>query len=450
MMPILQQIDPDVVYTQTMVVPWGACAAALLDRPHYWSVCEFGELDHEFTFLDPFAEVINQVTAGASFIRTPSDAVRTTLFNDLGTDRVRTVYPPIFMPSRVKPSPGDFRRVGAKRLAVFGTLCEGKGQLDAVQAIAELIALGRDVELLLAGHSNPAYQNKLEALIDRCGLQDRVRISGFLPEPYPTMLAADIILICSRNEAFGRVAVEGMKLSRPVVYSNSGGIPEYMKDGVTGLSYSPGDVNELVQRIEELIDQPERASQIGAEAKRYACDKFTSTVGEIFLILNELQRSRGRTNWRVAMPKRVVDSLASLAVQGVKDITDAQTQLKSEIAVKDRHILELQKEVEDRSAWGQKLDGEIAVKDRHILELQKEGEDRSAWAQKLDEEIAVKDRRVLELQKEVEDRSAWAQKLDEEIAVKDRRMLELQNSSSWRITAPLRSIRSLLKKFRLT
>ena len=66
------------------------------------------------------------------------------------------------------------------------------------------------------------------------------------------MLAADIILVCSRHEAFGRVVVDGMKLSRPVVYPRSGGIPEYMKDGVTGLSYSPGDVKELVGASKNL------------------------------------------------------------------------------------------------------------------------------------------------------------------------------------------------------
>ena len=129
------------------------------------------------------------------------------------------------------------------------------------------------------------------------------------------MLAADIILVCSRNEAFGRVVVEGMKLGRPVIYSRSGGIPEYMNDGVTGLSYAPGDSNELIQRIEELLDDPERAAGIGAEAKRHACAKFTRNDSD-FRILKDLKERRGRSDWRVAMPRDVVASLTSVAVQG--------------------------------------------------------------------------------------------------------------------------------------
>ena len=328
LMPTLHEIDPDVVYTQTITIPWGATAAALLDKPHFWSICEFGELDHGLKFLDEFADVIEQVKSGASFIRTPSEAVRTTLYSDLGPDRVRTVYRHQQMPSAMKPSTGDFHRAGATRLAIFGSLCEGKGQIDAVQAAAELTARGREVELLLAGHSSPEYRSKLEALIDTCGMRDRIRISDFLLDPYPTMLAADIILVCSRNEAFGRVVVDAMKLGRPVVYPSSGGIPEYMKDGVTGLSYSPGDVGELVQRIEDLIDDPERAAKLGAEAKRYACAKFTRNGTDV-RILRDLQKTEGRTDWRVAMPKRVVASLVSMVIQTEQDILDAQHQLSN-------------------------------------------------------------------------------------------------------------------------
>ena len=162
LMPTLRQIDPDIVYTQTITIPWGAATAALLDRPHVWSICEFGEIDHGLTFLDEFADVIEQVKAGASFIRTSSEAVRTTLFPDLRSDRVRTVYRHNQMPSAIEPSAGHFRREGATRLAVFGTLSEAKGQLDAVQAVATLVARGRDVELLLAGYALAEYRAKVE------------------------------------------------------------------------------------------------------------------------------------------------------------------------------------------------------------------------------------------------------------------------------------------------
>ena len=131
----------------------------------------------------------------------------------------------------------------------------------------------------------------------------------------------------------------------------------------------PGSLNELVQRIEELIDDPERAAQIGAEAKRYACAKFTRDDSD-FRILKDLQRLRGRTDWRVALPKCVVASLSSIAVQA--DAQAGALKLAGESDAKDRRIVELQKEVEDRSAWAQRLDEEMALKNGRIVELQKE------------------------------------------------------------------------------
>ena len=333
LVPLLQNIKPDIVYTQSMTIPWGACAAALLDKPHIWSIGEFGELDHGLTFADPFPDVLEQIKSGASFIRTTSEAVRLTLFPDLPFDRVRTIYrhsSPILVS---EPSTTAFRRTGATRLAVFGTLCEGKAQLDAVQATAQLVARGRDVELLLAGYSNRDYQKKVETAIAQHGLEDRINFCGFLSEPYPAMLAADIVLVCSRNEAFGRVVVEGMKLGRPVIYPESGGIPEYMVDGVTGLSYAPGNIEELTMRIEELIDNPSRAVEIGTQAKRYAHTRFERNAGDIVDIMKVLQATR--ESRRVAMPKRVVTSLASDAAQMERDLSNTRAELTASRAKLD-------------------------------------------------------------------------------------------------------------------
>jgi glycosyltransferase involved in cell wall biosynthesis len=430
-LPTLQDIDPDVVYTQTITIPWGACAAALLDKPHYWSICEFGELDHGLRFFNGLADALEQVKSGASFIRTPSDAVRATLFPDLGPDRVRTVYRPGPMPTAITPSNEHFQRPGATRLAVFGTISEGKGQIDAVSAAADLIARGRDVELLLAGYSNPEYRTKVEALIDARGVRDRVRISDFLPEPYSTMLAADIILVCSRNEAFGRVVVEAMQLGRPVVYSRSGGIPEYMKDGVVGLSYSSGDANELVQRIEELLDDPERAERIGAEAKRYACMKFTRNDND-FRILKGLKERRGCTDWRVAMPRDVVASLSAVILGAEQGLMNAQNQLNSmrqKYEATDAALREQLRSMQSKEAELQQIQRLLANRETELNETQRLLAGRET---ELNETQRLLARKATKLGK--------AQRL---LARRENQLTEIFRSTSWRLTTPLRKLASL-------
>ncbi|CAN5305540.1 hypothetical protein BH10PSE11_BH10PSE11_06030 [soil metagenome] len=365
--------NPDLIFTQTMTVPWGAATAALLGKHHIWSVCEFGELDHNLKFMDSLEDICSMIVKGSSLVLTNSDKVRTLLFPNVSDERVRTLYRhiPILPDYTAQPSK-PIHMNGRVRLAVIGTLAEGKGQEDAVRAVAELAAHGQDVELLLVGYKNPAYFSKLDALIRSLNLEDRVRMEEFSEDPYSIILASDILLVCSRNEAFGRVVVEGMLLGRPVVYSRSGGIPEYMKDGVTGLSYAPGDGHELARRIQEFIDDPKRTTQIIEEAKRYAETKFSRDAygGETFRIMQKL---RGTANAAVELPPRIAASMAAALQRNeselhrVKAHYDEQhvRQVSLLTEVNDR-VTSLEKEVEDRD---ERIDGQQSLLDSYASEF---------------------------------------------------------------------------------
>jgi FkbM family methyltransferase len=346
LLPILEKVDPDVVFTQTLFIPWGAFAADVLEKPHAWNVCEFGELDHDIWFSDPFADIRAAIAAGSSFIFTNSDAVRTSLFSGFDPKRIRTIYRHIPIPESVKPADDAYLRANAVRLGLFASVQEGKGQHEAVQAVAELVRRGRDVELLLAGHcwaSYSEYHARIDRLVDELALGDRVRMPGFLEDPYPAMAATNICLVCSRNEAFGRVAVEAMLLGRPVVYARSGGVAEYMEEGVTGLAYTPGDITELVERIEALIDNPARAAAIGTTAQRHAREKFTRNGygGEVFRILQDL---RGTTP-EIDTPRRVVKAMAEAISADAAQLTEIRAALKEARqaqAARDHTLAEMQ------------------------------------------------------------------------------------------------------------
>ena len=365
--------NPDLIFTQTMTIPWGTATAALLGKHHIWSVCEFGELDHNLKFLDSLEDICSMIVKGSSLVLTNSDKVRTVLFPDLSEERVKTLYRHISIPPEYTAQPSKpIDANGRVRLAVIGTLAEGKGQEDAVRAVAELVARGRDVELLLVGYKNPAYFSKLDVLIQSLKLEDHVRIEDFSADPYSIILGSDILLVCSRNEAFGRVVVEGMLLGRPVVYSRSGGIPEYMKDGVTGLSYAPGDGHELARRIQEFIDDPMRTTQIIEEAKRYAEAKFSRDAygGEVF---RTMQKLRGTSNAAIELPSRIAVSMAAALesseneLRYVKADYDAQhvRQISLLTEVNDR-VTALEMEVEDRD---ERINGQQSLLDSYASEF---------------------------------------------------------------------------------
>ena len=269
--PALERIRPDVVVTNSLVIPWGAVAAALLRRPHVWYVTEFGERDHGFHFFEPFDEVIDFVRRSSDLILTVSDAVREELFGDLPEQLCRTEYPYLKPPSAQQPAPRTyFLREGAFRLGNFHTLTEGKGQESAVLAVAELTCRGHEVELLLAGGSDEGYHRRIEELVERLSLGDRVHLEGFLEDPYPAMQQCNVVVLCSRQEAFGRLALEGALLGKPIVYSATGGYLESMRDRETGLSYSAGDEHELADCIEDLLRDRDLTEVLGRRARDHA------------------------------------------------------------------------------------------------------------------------------------------------------------------------------------
>ena len=238
-------------------------------------------------------------------------------------------YPQITVPSQDDAAPDAtlFNGASAIKLGVFAFISPSKGQEDAIRAVAE-IARRHDVELLLAGSiGDQAYRDWLARLAEDLGISERVHFPGNLAEPYAAMRACDIVLVCSRNEAFGRVAIEASLLRRPVVYAAAGGLLETMIDRETGLAYPPGDTGRLVACLEEIIADPElgRALSESGMAQRYdAVRRRPASRRDLFGSARsprrrrsagghappprrraEIARSDGRTRCRVSRARKI-------------------------------------------------------------------------------------------------------------------------------------------------
>ena len=87
---------------------------------------------------------------------------------------------------------------------------------------------------------------------------------------------ADVTLVCSRWEAFGRVIVEAMLAGKPVIATaNSGGTAELIEEGKTGLLYERGNHIELADKIQYLYKNPEVRSKLGQAGYASAVGRFT-------------------------------------------------------------------------------------------------------------------------------------------------------------------------------
>jgi glycosyltransferase involved in cell wall biosynthesis len=162
-------------------------------------------------------------------------------------------------------------------LVVVAQLTPWKGQDDAIRALAELRRRGRDVTLLLTGSvifsgggtnfDNVAYARGLHQLADELGVSDRVRFLGERADVPAVLDAADIALLPSWREAYGRIAVEAMAMGLPVVATDIGGPPELVREGVDGLLLRPREPVLWAQRIEPLVDDAELRARISRAAR---------------------------------------------------------------------------------------------------------------------------------------------------------------------------------------
>ncbi|GAA4020980.1 glycosyltransferase [Actimicrobium antarcticum] len=174
------------------------------------------------------------------------------------------------------------------RLVCVGRLCEQKGQLLLIDAVHQLVCKGIDVELVLAGDGE--MREPIEALIARFGMQDKVRITGWISGEVvrEEMLAARGMVLPSFAEGLPVVVMEAMALRRPVLSTYIAGIPELVIPGETGWLFAAGDVDALVLALEEFLATPiATLQQMGETAydrviERHSIDTEAAKLAKLF------------------------------------------------------------------------------------------------------------------------------------------------------------------------
>lgn len=147
----------------------------------------------------------------------------------------------------------------APRLVCAGRLCEQKGQLLLLRALHRLREQGHRVSLVLAGDGE--MRPEVEALIAELGLQDQVRITGWIggDTVRREILDARALVLPSFAEGLPVVLMEAMALGRPVISTYIAGIPELVHDGVNGWLIPAGDVEALADAMRKALEHDDQS-----------------------------------------------------------------------------------------------------------------------------------------------------------------------------------------------
>jgi glycosyltransferase involved in cell wall biosynthesis len=167
--------------------------------------------------------------------------------------------------------------VGDPYLLFAGRFVEKKGIDLLIEAMRRLEGEGRAVRAMLVGDGPIAGTLRRAAV----GLRS-VEFTGWLPndELRRRMRGALAVCVPSHETASGdaeglpNVVLEAMEAGAPVVATRHAGIGEAVEDRRTGLLVSSRDVAALTAALRRLVEQPETARTMGAEARRVAREKF--------------------------------------------------------------------------------------------------------------------------------------------------------------------------------
>ncbi|HET9135300.1 MAG TPA: glycosyltransferase family 4 protein, partial [Candidatus Kapabacteria bacterium] len=161
-------------------------------------------------------------------------------------------------------------------IGCIGRLDKHKDQLLLLEAFAES-GLHANCLLVLCGDETPdsfGYAQKLREYVAAHELKEVVRFMSFTDSVERLFSCFDMFVMPSRSETFGLVVVEAMAAGIPVIATNSGGVPEIIEDGQTGLLFDPRDKKKLIELLRKLFESKELRASLATEALNVVRERF--------------------------------------------------------------------------------------------------------------------------------------------------------------------------------
>jgi glycosyltransferase involved in cell wall biosynthesis len=163
-------------------------------------------------------------------------------------------------------------RQDARRVVFAGRVIAAKGVGVLMKAAATVAG-----EFVICGDGRALQPTR--RLAARLGVSGRVRFAGWLsPRQLGAELAAASVVVLPSvwPEPFGIVGIEAHAAGKPVVASATGGVRDWLEQGVSGLLVAPGDSSALAGALEQLLADPQRRSAMGAAGRRAVSESFTA------------------------------------------------------------------------------------------------------------------------------------------------------------------------------
>jgi glycosyltransferase involved in cell wall biosynthesis len=237
-----------------------------------------------------------------------SDAIRLILAADgIPAARAVTVHEGIDLGHVAAAPPVDVHETfwlphHAPIVGNVAALVAHKGQRYLVEAAQLVVQQIPDARFVILGEGE--LRDQLEHQIRHHHLEKHVLLPGFRTDVIGCMKSFDVFVMSSVNEGLGTALLDAMACARPVVATRTGGIPEIVEDGVTGVLVPPRDHAALARAIVQLLrDRPlgERLGAAGSArvAARFSAERMVAETARVY------QRVAGRGHAADNSPQEV-------------------------------------------------------------------------------------------------------------------------------------------------
>ncbi|MBX4189887.1 glycosyltransferase, partial [Candidatus Parcubacteria bacterium] len=166
-----------------------------------------------------------------------------------------------------------FKRIGKSAEHIVGTIANFYPAKN-LETFIDAAALVKQDDTIFCIIGGGAQRQKLESIIKRKNLEDKVILLGKIPNAAQYLPGLDLFVLSSSKEGFPWSVLEAMVAKLPVIATKVGAVPEIIEDGKNGYSVNVGDSSTIAQRIEELLSNELLRQQLGIQAHQTVLFKF--------------------------------------------------------------------------------------------------------------------------------------------------------------------------------
>lgn len=201
-----------------------------------------------------------------------SDAVKRGLVKTgVPAERIRVVYPAIDVDALGAEAHGQVLEGLPEGRPLVGML----GRLEPVKGAGYLVAaVGRVRESLPRAAVVIAGDGSERPRLERLAAESGVTLIGNVSCASRFLAALDVVVVPSLSEAFGLVAAEASALGKSVIATRTGGLPEVVEHGVSGLLVPPRDPAALADAIVLLLRDPDMRARMGEAGQQVVRERF--------------------------------------------------------------------------------------------------------------------------------------------------------------------------------